>query len=72
MTVIEEIEEKVGNYLETQPSIIQNNFDNIESTKEQIEFKVYLVKKILNTEFQIEDETIIFHYISKEECNFII
>jgi len=66
MTVIEELNEKIGNYLDTQAEEIQNSFDDIESIKEEIEFKVYLAQKIIDKGIEIDYETE-FNYISKEE-----
>ena len=67
MSVIEELNEKIANYIENQDEEIQNNFDDIESIKEEIDFKVYLAQKIINKNIEIEDEAIVFNYISKAE-----
>ena len=67
MTVIEELTEKISSYIENQETEIQNNFDDLESIKERIDFKVYLAQKIINKEIEIEDETIVINYISKAE-----
>ena len=67
MNVIEELNEKIANYLENQEEEIQNNFTNLEDIRESIEFKVYLAQKIINKNIEIEDEAIAFNYISKAE-----
>lgn len=67
MNVIEQLNEKISNYLEEQSPEIQDGFDDLDNIKEQIEFKVYLAQKIINKNIEIEDETIVFNYISKEE-----
>lgn len=70
MNVIEELREKINNYIEEQTEEIQNSFDDIESIKEEIEFKVYLAQNLINQGIEIEDEIIIdYNYISKNNCN---
>ena len=67
MSVIEDLRNKIDRYFEQQSQEIQDSFDNIETIKEQIDFKVYLAKKILDKGIEIDNETIVFNYISKEE-----
>jgi len=67
MTVIEELEQKISSYIENQETEIQNSFDEIESIKEAIDFKVYLAQKIIDKNIEIVDETIVINYISKAE-----
>jgi len=67
MSVVDDLNEKIGNYLDNQTEEIQNSFDDIESIKEEIDFKVYLAQKIINKNIEIEDETIVINYISKVE-----
>ncbi len=68
MSVIDELNEKIVNYIENQDEEIQNSFDDIESIKDKIDFKVYLAQKIIDKNIEIEDEAIVFNYISKVEC----
>ncbi|MBU1667774.1 hypothetical protein KKC13_05095 [bacterium] len=69
MNVVEEIEEKIENYLEIQTSEIQDNFlaGNFELIKQEIEFKVYIAQKIINKGIEIDTDTVILNYISKED-----
>ena len=68
MNVIEELEEKINNYIEEQTEEIQNNFTNLEDIKDLIDFKVYLAQKLINMEIEEgDDETAIdYNYISKD------
>lgn len=72
MSVLEEIEQKIVNYFENQSPEIQDNFDNIEAIREDIDFKVYLAKKILDKNIEVENETLMYYYITKEEYNLSI
>ena len=67
MNVIEDLTNKINEYFEKQSNEIQNCFDDIESIKEKIDFKVYLAQKILSKDITIENEVITYNYISKEK-----
>lgn len=69
MSVIEELQTKVDAYLDTQNEDIQNAFDNIEAIKNQIETKVYLAKKLLDKELEIDNEEHKYQYLSKSNCD---
>jgi len=69
MSVIEELQTKVDAYLDTQNEDIQNAFDNIETIKNQIETKVYLAKKLLDKELEIDNEEHEYQYLSKSNCD---
>lgn len=66
MSVIDDLNEKIGNYLENQTEWIQNSFDDIENIKGEIEFKVYLAQKLISRDIEVDDDTVVFNYISKE------
>lgn len=68
MSAIEELQVKIDAYLDTQNEEIQNAFDAIETIKDQIETKVYLAKKLLDTELEIDDEAYEYKYLSKSNC----
>jgi len=70
MNVIEELEEKINTYIEEQDESIQNNFDEIENIKNDIEFKVYIAKKIIDlNDIEIDDDSISYKYYSKNNCS---
>jgi len=68
MSAIEELQTKIDTYLDTQNEDIQNAFDAIETIKDQIETKVYLAKKLLDIELEIDDEEYKYKYFSKSNC----
>jgi len=69
MSVIEELQIKIDAYLDTQNEDIQNAFDTIEIIKNQIETKVYLAKKLLDKELEIDNEEYEYKYLSKSNCD---
>lgn len=69
MSVIEELQTKVDAYFDTQNEDIQNAFDNIETIKNKIETKVYLAKKLLDKELEIDNEEQEYQYLSKSNCD---
>jgi hypothetical protein len=66
MNVIEEITQKIDEYFAEQPNNIQDKFDDIDSIKDEIDFKVYLGKKLIDLNIEALEEEISFNYISKE------
>lgn len=71
MNVVDELKEKIETYFDNQIEQIQNSFleGNIEAIKEEIEFKVYVVQKLINQGIQIDDDSIAYKYKSLENCN---
>ncbi len=66
MNVIDEITQKINEYFEEQPDDIQDKFDDIDSIKDEIDFKVYLGKKLIDLNIEALEEEISFNYISKD------
>jgi len=73
MSVIEQIEQKIENYLDEQSPVVQESFlaGDFESIKQEIDFKVYIAQKLIDKGIEIDDDSISYQYISLANSNIV-